>query len=240
MKKVICLMIALLVCISLACPAFAASEFVPSITAKDAPEVVVVKDKDGKEAAGTVVNEAGEVVSYVPTTALLITPVSAATTDTAAPAEITKQLNEIYEALSNGTMKIPYPETVKAENMVVRDLIDVSFVEEDQASAIDPEGVALTLTFDLGVEKDDVVIVMTYKNNAWNEIAKVVNNGDGTVTCTFEHLCPVSFSVEKKAAPDSPSTGDELGGDLLLWGGLMVASAAAVVVVIASRRKVQN
>jgi hypothetical protein len=70
---------------------------------------------------------------------------------------------------------------------------------------------------------------MTYKNNEWNPVVSTVNNGDGTVTCTFEHLCPVEFSV--KTADEPPvQTGDDSGKDLLLWGAVAAVALVAIVV----------
>ena len=47
MKKVICLLIVLMLCLSMAAPAFAAEDdFVPSITYKPNPEIVPVEGED--------------------------------------------------------------------------------------------------------------------------------------------------------------------------------------------------
>ena len=75
---------------------------------------------------------------------------------------------------------------------------------------------------------------------AWAEIVKTTNNGDGTVTCVFEHLCPVSISVGNPAEGDSGKTGDEMGRYLILWAGLMVVSAGAIVTMVVVRRKAKQ
>ena len=85
-----------------------------------------------------------------------------------------------------------------------------------------------------GLKETDTIHVMSYKNNAWNPIAKVVNNGDGTITCTFDHLCPVAFVVDKSLS----DTGDIFRTELLFWSVALIASAAALVVVVSKRRQI--
>ena len=241
MKKIICLVTVLLLCVSFACPVFAAEEFVPSISYKGMPDVVPVKDANGKDAVGVIRDASGAIVRYFYEDCLWMTPVAKAVTDPKIPDDAEKELLEVYEALSNGTMKLPYGEDVEAEYMVIRDLFDLSWICETHGceEEVEPVGVVLELTFDLDVDADEKVVVMTYKNDAWGEITKVVNNGDGTVTCTFEHLCPVSISVQSKVTGEPDGTGDDFGSDLHMWIALMAVSAAAVVVVTATRRKVR-
>lgn len=240
MKKIICLITVLVLCISVACPVLAAEEFVPSISYKGTPEVVAVKDANGQDAVGVVCDASGAVTGYVYESCMTLTPVARAEDDPTLSAEAKKELLDLYKALDEGTMKLPYGDNVKPEYMVIRDLFDVSWVcEHGHADALAAAGVVLEMTFDLGVDADTTVVVMTYKNNAWGEIAKVVNNGDGTVTCTFESLCPVSISVMDKTAGDPDGTGDVFNGELYMWIALMTVSAVAVVVATTKRRQAQ-
>ena len=241
MKKLICFITVLLLCVSIACPVLATEEFVPSISYKGAPEVVTVQDGSGNDALGVIYDETDAVVRYVYQDCLWVTPVAKAETDSKIPDAAEQELLAVYEALKNGTMKLPYGDNVKAEYMVIRDLFDISWIcgTHGCAEEIVPDGVALELTFDLGVKADDTVVVMTYKNDTWSEIAKVVNNGDGTITCTFEHMCPVSISIMDRTAGDPDDTSDSTGNEVYLWTALMVVSAAAVVVAATTRRKVR-
>ena len=76
MKRVICLLIALVLCLSLAAPVFATEAgFVPSITYKPNPEIVPV-EKDGKEYIGIIRDEKGEILDYVEHGCLMITPIA--------------------------------------------------------------------------------------------------------------------------------------------------------------------
>ena len=233
-------MTVLALCISFACPIFAAEEFVPSISYKGTPDVVTVKDANGQDAAGVVLDASGAVTGYVYEDCMLLTPVAYAADDKDIPADAKEELLEVYKALNDGTMKLPYGDNVKAEYMVIRDLFDISWLcSHGHNDALAAAGVVLEMTFDLGIDADTTVVVMTYKNDTWGEIAKVVNNGDGTITCTFESLCPVSISVMDKTAADPDGTGDVFNGELFMWIALMTVSAAAVVVVTTKRRQAQ-
>lgn len=241
MKKLISLVTVVLLLVSFACPVFAAQEFVPSISYKGAPEIVTIKDASGKDAIGVIRDASGAIVRYVYEDCLWMTPVARAAEDPKIPDEAEKELLMVYDALKAGTMKLPYGDNVKPEYMVIRDLFDLSWICETHGceEEVEPVGVVLELTFDLGVDAKDTVVVMTYKNGAWGEITKVVNNGDGTITCTFEHLCPVSVSVMSKAAGEPDGTGDAFGNGIHMWIALMAVCAVAVVAVTATRRKVR-
>lgn len=240
MRKVIGFLTVILVCAALVCPAFANSDFVPSISYKGTPEVVLVKDADGNDATAVVRNETGAVIGYMYDACMKLTPVASAADDAGISPEAKAELLKVYAALKDGSMKLPYGSDVDADNMVIRDLFDVSWkCDHDHTTALAPVGVTVEMTFDLGVAADDVVSVMTYKNSAWGEIAKVVNNGDGTITCTFESLCPVAVSVLSKTAGSPDDAGDALGQTMHMWIALMAVSAVAVVALVVVRRKVQ-
>ena len=129
----------------------------------------------------------------------------------------------------DGSMTIPYEKhdaNLDSSKMVIRDLFDATFVCTECPAMLEPEGVVLEIVFDLNVAPGVNVYTMTYKNDQWDPIVSTVNNGDGTVTATFEKLCPVEFSVSTATTPPSV-TGDR---DMSLWGILAVVSLAAIVV----------
>ena len=244
MKRVVSFVVALLICCSMVCVA-SAEEFAPSVPSKDAPSIVPVTDPNGKARIGVIRNTTtGEIVDYVDEDCLLVTPVSQATTSQLIPAAARDLLLKVYNELKSGLMQIPYEKFnagLKAADMVIRDLFDATWLCIDQtkvdcADLIEPEGVVLDITFNLGVSKDAKVYVMAFKNNEWNPIVKTVNNGDGTVTCTFEHLCPIAFSVSSADMKPPVQTGDP--ANLVFWFSLMAVSAVALVVLVwAYRRK---
>ena len=174
----------------------------------------------------------GQIIDYVYEDCLIITPVSEAKTSTEIPDYAEKVLLDVYGKLTSGEMTIPYEKhdsKLNTGNMVIRDLFDATFICTEHPDMLEPEGVTLRIIFDVNFAKDVEVDTMTYKNNEWNPIVSTVNNGDGTVTCTFEKLCPVEFSV--KTAEEPPvQTGDDSGKDLLLWGSVAAVALVAIVV----------
>ncbi len=239
MKRIICIVVAIVTCLAMACPAFAAEgEFVPSISYKGDPDIVPVEDPDGEEAIGVVKDEDGEIIDYIYGPCLVITPVSEAETSTLIPQESKEILLDVYEALSTGMMDLPYEkynEDLNPNEMVIRDLFDASWLCDDHPVMVAPEGVTVTVTFDLGVDANETVYCMTYMNGVWDPIVSVTNNGDGTVTCVFEDFCPIAFAVRSNVPPIK--TGDEVGRTMYIWIAVMVVSAAAVVVMLAAGRR---
>ena len=233
MKKIIAIVVALMLCAAMVMPAAAAgNEFTPSVSNKPAPEIVPVVDPDGNPAIGVLCDGDGRIIDYVYEDCLIITPVSEAKTSTEIPDYAEKVLLDVYGKLTSGEMTIPYEKhdsKLNTGNMVIRDLFDATFICTEHPDMLEPQGVTLRIIFDLNVAKDVEVYTMTYKNNEWNPIVSTVNNGDGTVTCTFEKLCPVEFSV--KTAEEPPvQTGDDSGKDLLLWGSVAAVALVAIVV----------
>lgn len=224
MKRVFSLVIALALCMSLSISAFAAENtFVPSITYKDGPDVTSA-ELDGKDASGclivTTLKEAKE----------KSTDITQDERDT---------LQQVYEELKNGATKLPTD-----DDYVIRELIDLSFkyegcrvIEEHghKDQKLKEEGVTLTVDFNLGVSQNDEVLVFVYIGGKWQPIESVKNNGDGTVTCVFEDICPVAFAIKQSANIAPPKTGDMQ--NIGLWVGLFTISAAALAILVFSRKK---
>ena len=218
MRKIICLLCVLVLCVGLACPVFAAQNtFVPSITSKDTPDI---DDAQMGEDKGS--------------DCLEVSSIDDARVAGDKATEDQQELLDLYAKLENGSMKLPLD-----GSFVIRDLISVTF---DQVGCIDPShgheewlaepGNCIDLTFDLGVSRGTDVQVLVYKDGQWTPAEKVVNNGDGTVTCTLEDLGTIAFCVEN--AKDIPKTGDN---GVILWVAIMAACAAAAVAVLLVSRK---
>lgn len=234
MKKVIACITALLLCMTMAVPVFAEAEFTPSVTNKPAPEVVPVMDPDGNPAIGVILDDNGQIIGYVYEGCLVVTAVADAETSTLIPEDSRDVFLDVYNKLTNGQMTIPYEKHnagLNAGDMVIRDLFDASFICEEHPKMLEPEGVAFQITFDLGVAENVDVYTMSYIDGEWAPIVSTVNNGDGTVTCTFEKLCPVEFSVRTSSEPPV-QTGDD-GDGMYLWLAVAVLALAAIVVLVA-------
>jgi len=165
MKKVICLILALLMCQSIVLPALAAeSTFIPS----NGPEVK------------TAVMEGEDVAQKLIVTS--VTEAKEMSTDISQEAR--DLLVEVYDALSDGSMKLP------VEGCKYVELSDVTYTEELTSD--------LTVTFEMKVEEleeGSSLLAFTYVEEEWKEVKSVAYDGLETVTCVFEELCPVVFVI---------------------------------------------
>ena len=244
MKKFICLLTVLVLCMSLVVPAMAAEDgFVPSITYKPNPEIVPVPDAPEEDTVGVIVDKDGEIIDYVGHECLMITPIAHVWDEEIEVSKVVEDLLLfVYNSLNDGSMTIPY-EKHEAEldpaNMVVRDLFDARWVCEEHRKMIEEEGIIFEITFDLGVVADAEIFVMTYdeETKEWDPIVKTVNNGDGTVTCSFEHLCAIEFSMPVAGAPSAPSENVQEPANLLPWFILLILALIAIVVILVARNK---
>ena len=241
MKRFICLLTVLVLCLSLSAPIFAEENgFVPSITYKPNPEIVPVEGEDGGEYIGVIRNEKGEIIDYVGHDCIMITPIAHVwDEEIEVPKVIGELLLFVYDSLNDGSMKIPYEKheaDLDPANMVIRDLFDARWVCEEHRKMVEEEGITFEITFELGVVADAEIFVMTYdeETKEWDPIVKSVNNGDGTVTCTFEHLCAIEFSMA--VAASAPSD-DAQAPNLLLWIILLILALIGMVAVLVIKKK---
>lgn len=244
MRKVISLIMALMLCFSVCGVAYAAEDdFVPSISYKPGPDVETGKDDTGRTTVGTIVDEEGETVDYIyeDEECLVITTIAEALedVDTGIPDDAEELLEDVYEQILEGTMELPFE---NPDEMTIIQLIDATFLCDgtttgiDHEAMIEPEGICLELTFDLGVDADVTVTVMCYVDGKWVEVP-TINNGDGTVTCVFEKICPIAFAVPTKTV-QTPPTGDDSAVELGLWIAMLTASTVALAALLIFRRKI--
>lgn len=153
-------------------------------------------------------------------------------------------LLEVYEKLQDGTMTLPLE-----GDYVVRELVDVSFEYDDcrqieehghKDENLKQEGVTLTVTFDMNVGTFDEIIVLVYVDGEWVQVKNVKNNGDGTVTCIFEDVCPVAFVVENNGSTGNPTTGDAAGNQLVYVIALLCLSAVGIVALVVTKARKTN
>ena len=114
MKRVICLFAALVLCLGLAAPAFAADNgFVPSITYKPNPEIVPVKDEKGEDAVGVIRSEEGEIADYVDYDCLAVTPIAHVLNPEVKVPEEVEQLKKIVVEEMENVIELSIPLTVE-------------------------------------------------------------------------------------------------------------------------------
>ena len=198
MKKTLCILTAIVVCMVIAVTTVAASVFVPSVTAKSAPEFVLGSDGSvGFE----IVDETDKNVATFDAGHVVITAVAnrneASTVDREA-------LNTAYETLSTPNVKldqvmpslseITVQEKVNVADVVVKDLFNVS-TSEDVQKVLTTNGNGLKLTIDAKVSRNQVVAVMVCANGKWTPVPFVVNT-DGTITCTMTVVGVVAILVK--------------------------------------------
>lgn len=250
MKKVASFLAAVMAATCMMMPVSAA-DFTPSVQGKEAPAIETVQTQTGEDVVALIKDASGNEVQGVMESQLIITPVAKADE---APEEIAEPLLAAYEQIKaalNLKEIVPNIEDVvkkvsknlKVDNLVVRDLFDVS-VSDDIKALLDG-GNTITLRFQLGISKDDTVLCLhNIEANKWEVIdpSKVVNNGDGTVSVTFDSLSPVAFVVEKQEAADKPENSEEAvesvptaetgavetENTVFLWIGLAFTMVAAI------------
>lgn len=226
MKKLFGLILALILCFSLVGSAFA-EDFVPSIGAKPAPELVPIEDNDGKTAIAVIKDKNGNPVCYSYDGCLLITPIAEAETSTSIPDDARELLMDVYEQLVAGTMTIPTtlinPDITEGY-MVIRDLFDVTYLCDECPEELEKEGVVLELVFDVGVKADEEIYTFMYKNEEWT-LLPTTNNGDGTLTVVTEHLCPIALAVY--TGPELPPVEEGFN-----WLYVLIAAGVLLIIVL--------
>ena len=225
MKRICAIVLALLL---LAVPVFAAeTEFAPSISYKDGPEL----DK-------------AEMNEQDVTPCLVITSVLQAKemkTDITQPER--DLLLEIYEKLKSSEMLLP----LEDEDFVVRELVDISWrysdcVEpgHDKDAWLAKEGNTVTVTLKTGIPADMDVVVLVYVDEQWVEVPQLAaktRSGGRDITCVYEQIGPVAICVRESGDTPPAQTGDDMGRMLWLWVVLLVTSLGAVTVLVLNRRK---
>ena len=227
MRKFICLLTAVLVCVSLALPVFAAKDdFVPSIEYKDGPVIT------GGVLDGTDVTDC-----------LIVTTIEQARNDSTDISEEERQLLlDLYDKLLKDELDLPLD-----YDYTILELLDISFKYEgcvnkddhiDKEQILNEAGKTVVIDFDLDVPDGSNLKVLVYNDGAWEIVKDVVVNNDGTVTVTFERIGPVAFVVDGDYQEPPAQTGDQVGSNLVLWISLLCLSAVALIaVVVLAKRK---
>lgn len=238
MKKILALLLTAAFVASASVAAFA-DNFAPSVTNKGAPALVTTTTSDGKQVAATVKSADGTVSALLDPTQITITPVAQKNQSSAT---VQATLTQAYEQLQKvDSIEQLVPEvkevlqqvadnlgrSVTSDDMVVRDLFDVSIPTE--AMDVLKAGGSIDLTFNAGVaQKDAVLVLHNFSGDQWEVIdsKNVKVNADGTLTVTLGGLSPIAIVVEKSAVKYNPSTGAGAVNpmDLVLFGAIATTS----------------
>lgn len=186
-----------------------------------------------------------EAIEVTENTTEQITDQSSAQVAITTSEHIAGTLKHVYKELNSGNMKLPYEKVkdCKPEDMVILELLDISWCcgqpgdDHNHKEEVKAENVVFDLTLSIGVAPDLKVVVMTYDEvtGEWEPIPEVINNGDGTITCTFAHFCPIAISIEQ------PSQMVETAEtNIGVWMAVMLTAAAGAVVALMSLRKKQK
>ena len=183
---------------------------------------------------------------------LVVTPLSEIMSAADVPDESREKLQWVYEQILELGMDFfadceGLQELITAnlgegktlQDLVVKDLFDVSVLCDPLEEFLEPTGTTLCLDFDAHVEPGTFVTVLTYKGGKWNMIEDVKVLEDGSVTCdTFENFCPVVILAEATdGAPviETVNTGDP--SSMGLWLAVAAASLVAIVLCVAGLKK---
>ncbi len=235
MKKLMTLFLALALAASLTVPALAS--FTPSVENKGGPTVVDAVFEDGTDAG-----------PY-----LRVTAYSKRNTSDNAAVAIKKILEDAHtEVKSAGRLDSLTADVntwltdnhagVKAEDLLVSDLFDVSFVQGGELlEGIPAPHKTVTITFQLTVPVENVLLVLHKDGSSWElknskNTAQYEKIGKDQVKVTFDSLSPVVFAIDSAEfhvdpnGPTSPQTG-EISPVVVIAGMTIVAACAAAYVV---------
>ena len=247
MKKILSIALSFVMVLTLSFSAMAADvEFVPSITNKGAPEIVTTTDEEGKEVIGYIRDVENAILSTEYEDCVVITSISDAETSTEIPADAKKTLLDVYEELNKPESKLSeicpelndivakeLGEGKTADDLVIRDLFDISEKCEEMLTHLPKDGTYIDLTFDLSIASDEFIVAMVYVDGKWTAV-DTTNNGDGTITCRFNEICPIAFlvpaDVQSGSEIDVPVTGDTSQSQLVFWIAVMAVSLTGVTV----------
>lgn len=235
MKRVMNFILVLSLLAAMAVPALARNvEFVPSISDKGAPTIV---------GSSEIKDENGNSVGTADSTTVVITPVAEAKTSDKISDADEANLLDAYEKLTAAdkiyavcpgleALATKLYENVKEEDLVVRDLFDVSLSNAELEQKVSA-GNTIQLTLSANVAKGEKVLAMVKTADKWVPATNVKNNGDGTVTVTLSALGAVVLMTTQGTG--SSATGDAT--NVAVWGAVVALSLGAIVTMVCLKRR---
>jgi hypothetical protein len=252
MKKFFAILLSIIMVLTMAL-SVSAAQFVPSITNKGAPDLIVIDRINGKDVVGFITDADGNKVSTEYMDCLVISSINDALSGKELPEGVKEELIKVYDEMKEGAkisdlcpelkdiVKEKWGNDKNVDDLVVKDLFDVTDYCEDLKTHLNG-GSILDLTFNVGIPSGSFITAMVYVDGKWVPVHDCINNGDGTVTVKFTQICPVAFLVPGGNGQNmdvvSPTTGDAM--DVIIWGSVMLISLGAIVALIIYRRKVNG
>ncbi len=228
MKKLMTMLLALALAASLTVPALAT--FTPSVENKGAPTVVSVDGVDAGHIRVTAYGERGTHDAAAVTIKQILEDAHKNVKDAGTLDKLSADVNTLLAK--------DHPD-VKAEDLIVSDLFDVSYVENGAVAPLKNQKV--TITFKLTVPVENVLLVLHKDGSSWElknskNTAQYEKIGKDQVKVTFDSLSPVVFAIDSAEfhvdpnGPSSPQTG-EISPVVVIAGMTIVAACAAAYVV---------
>ena len=209
----------------------AAAEFVPSVTAKEAPSVSTAVDSEGNtlDAGAITVTSYSDLSSADKDVRRSMATAMADVEEADSIADLAADFEEVWTEATNGA---------PVEEAVVSDFFDISAT--DEINAIFAAGGKVTLTLPLpNISADAVVIVLHKVGDEWIVEKDVARNADGSLSITVGSLSPFALVVgaaeaveENPEAPKSPETSDSM-----VWATVSLAGAAIAVLAVSKKKK---
>ncbi len=246
MKKVLALVIALTMMISMSATALAANNFVSSVEQKT-PTVDL--------SSSYVTDGNSNTVALEDIYATIVTTLNDTTSGWGIDSLTDENLAEYYDAVA--LLKDTYSSVKEATSLldviddndvldssktyVCTDMIDVSFFGEarEVVNSAYAAGGSVTMTFDISAVANTQIYAAVYTDGAWVMLpaSAVVNNNDGTVTVTFTADCPVMFIQQVDDAGEVVTSAQT--SDVMPVYGIMAAVCllAAASILVSLKKK---
>jgi len=190
-----------------------ADNFVPSVEAKMAPELVTQKGSNGQDVAAVIIDKDGNIVYDVGSLELIITPLADA--DEAPLVEIRDSLKEAYiemqsannlgelsvdmwtalERYQEKTDSVYYKETTM-DDLVVSDLFDATLVGNG-VEILHIEGYSVRICLRTNITPDEMFFVLHMREpEKWEVVENATVDEDGILTFVLDSLPPIAIIRE--------------------------------------------
>jgi len=190
-----------------------AATTVPSVEAKQAPELVAQTDKDGNECAAVIIDKDGNIVQGLGWLEVIITPLAEA--DNAPLIEIRDELKEAYIQIQSAndlgeltegiiaaleqfkkTTTNSYYKDANLDTLVVSDLFDVTVVGNG-VEILKLEGFRIMIRIKTTIKPGEMYFVLhNLHDDYWEVVEDTDLAEDGTLTFIAEDLSPFAIVRE--------------------------------------------